>query len=205
MRSALLLVLLAGCSPFRGAEPGRTLDPPRQRTIDEAPFEALREDVRIRVKPRATFVAQGYVLDTSRFLLARWEDVAPLDVTIAWGGLATRANLEALEVNTENRMAHVEWDGPEPAPRALITTNLANVHVVPASEEIERRLGQVKRGRLVRLTGRLVDVDVLDEAGATIRRASTSLTRSDGGDGACEQLWLEELELDPPDAPPEEP
>lgn len=202
MRSAALLLLLAACSPFRGADPSHTIDPPRQAPLAEEAFELQREGLRLRVRPRASFVAQGYVLDTSRFLLARWEDVAPIDVTIAWGGLATPAHLAALDVNTENRMAHVEWDGPEPAPRALIQLNLANVHVVPANEEVEAKLSGVKRGRLVRLSGKLIDLDVLDEQGRIERRATTSLTRGDAGDGACEQLWLEELELDPPDAPP---
>ena len=204
MREALplALLLLGACSPFRGADPGRTLDPPTQETLNEPAFELEREGLRLRIRPRARFVAQGYVLDTSRFLLARWEDVAPIDVTIAWGALATKEHLDALDVNTENRMAFVEWDGAEPAPKALIATHLANVHVVPATAEVEARLSAIKRGRLVRLTGRLIDLDVLGADGRIEKRATTSLTRGDSGDGACEQLWLEELELDPPDAPP---
>jgi hypothetical protein len=50
----------------------------------------------------------------------------------------------------------------------------------------------------VTLTGKLVDVEIKDRAGRTAFQSRTSLSRDDVGSGACEQLWVEAVEVDRP-------
>ena len=76
-----------------------------------------------------------------------------------------------------------------PVPRSIIETHSANMHMIPAKDDIERRLKSVRAGHLVHIKGYLVEVTSKDGF-----RWKSSLTRSDTGAGACELIWVELLE-----------
>jgi hypothetical protein len=57
---------------------------------------------------------------------------------------------------------------------------------------------RIRTGDRVTLTGKLVDVEIKDRAGRTAFRSRTSLSRDDVGSGACEQIWVEAVEVDRP-------
>jgi hypothetical protein len=73
----------------------------------------------------------------------------------------------------------------------LMITHLAQMHMIPSTDEIASRLGRVRPGQLVTVSGYLVDV-----RGANGFTWKTSLSRSDTGDGSCEVVWVESLETD---------
>ena len=64
------------------------------------------------------------------------------------------------------------------------------MHMIPATAEVERRLLHVRSGQVVALTGYLVEVHGLDGF-----RWRSSLTREDTGNGACELVWVDKLEV----------
>ena len=64
------------------------------------------------------------------------------------------------------------------------------MHMIPSSREMARRLEAVKPGDLVRLRGYLVRAEAQDGW-----RWQSSLTREDTGAGACELIFLQELEV----------
>lgn len=182
------LLVLASCAPRH--DPEALAAPPTQAPTDRAPFEVTRGDLRLRVKPRATYAVRGLVLDDSRWLLDRWEDVSPLDLTLGWGPAVRPEVLAELDLVTENRFATWTCDAPGVTRREL-QASIANHHLVPADAAVEDALDEVGEGDVVYLEGLLVDVDVLGPGGAIERRYRTSLTRADEGATACELLWVE--------------
>jgi hypothetical protein len=76
-----------------------------------------------------------------------------------------------------------------PVPRKTIETHSANMHLIPATAEIEQKIDSARVGQVVRLSGYLVDVTAAD--GWSMR---TSLTRDDTGAGACEVIWVESFD-----------
>ena len=64
----------------------------------------------------------------------------------------------------------------------------AQIHAIPATDEIESRLRRLRPGQVVQLAGYLVDV-----RGNGGFAWNTSLRRDDTGDGACEIMWIEHL------------
>ena len=97
--------------------------------------------------------------------------------------------LEDIEIRQSNRFYF--WRVKQfPIPRKEIQQNSANMHMIPADEDIEKRLKKIRKGHLVRFTGYLVRVDSRDNW-----FWKSSLTRKDTGSGACERVWVEELEL----------
>jgi hypothetical protein len=122
-----------------------------------------------------------------------------MDLALAWGPVADPKVLERMRFHLSGR--YVSWwmeGGPGlPAPR-VVESHVANHHLVPATEDVAREMKRVKVGDLVTLRGRLVDLEIRDRDGAVAHRSRTSLSRDDTGSGACEQLWVESIEVERP-------
>jgi hypothetical protein len=76
-----------------------------------------------------------------------------------------------------------------PIPRREIETSSANLHMIPADSTVRHSLAQVRVGQVIHLRGFLVDA-----ARANGWRWRTSMTREDTGAGACEVVYVEEIE-----------
>lgn len=70
----------------------------------------------------------------------------------------------------------------------MIETHTANMHMIPANDEIARQLKSIRAGNMVHLKGFLVEVTGKDGF-----RWKSSLTRTDTGGGACELILVESL------------
>ena len=63
--------------------------------------------------------------------------------------------------------------------------------MIPASNGVAGRLKKIRRGDIVRIRGFLVDVD--HDSGFFWR---TSLSRDDTGNGSCEILYVDWIEIE---------
>jgi hypothetical protein len=97
--------------------------------------------------------------------------------------------LEGLNVYQSDRFYYFEAKNQWPLPLENVGYYSANMHMIPPSAGVERALRGLKSGNLVRLRGYLVRADGPDGFTWT-----SSLTRTDAGDGACELVWVESLE-----------
>ena len=193
--------LLAGCRDWRSrVEPGRAAAEPVQEALDGTPPIDLEvKGYRVRLLPRATYRITGYAVETSRQLLDEWDFVVPMDVALVWGPVADPEALAHLEFHLSRRYVSYWWDGALPAAaRAALATHVANNHLIPATDEVASEIGRIRAGDLVTLRGRLVDLEIRDAEGREKWKARTSLTRSDVGSGACEQIWVESAEVERP-------
>ena len=193
------LMLLGACRDWRSrVDPSRAAAEPEQVLLEDEPpvsFEAKGHEVRLT--PRASYRITAYAVDISRMLLDDWDFALPMDLALAWGPVADPAVLRKMRFHLSGR--YVSWwaeDGSLPS--QVIQTHVANHHLVPASDEVAREMKRVKAGDLVTLRGKLVDVEILDRGGAAKFRSRTSLSRDDVGSGACEQVWVEAIEVERP-------
>ena len=120
----------------------------------------------------------------------READLAPVDLALAWGPMNDKRVLDALTISQSGRFYRWRYEGQPPLPQREIELNSANMHMIPSSRELERRLKAVKPGDLVRVRGYLVQADAKD--GWHWR---SSLTREDTDAGACELIFVQELEV----------
>lgn len=141
-----------------------------------------------RLTPRAGFSATVRVLARERYYIDRLAPVAPVDLAVGWGPMSDSAVIDALDISQSARFYY--WRGDAlPIPRKDIETHSANWHMVPASTAIGRALRRLRAGEVIRVSGRLVDVEDPDGGGAR-----TSLRRDDTGAGACEIILVDSLE-----------
>lgn len=146
-----------------------------------------------RATPRAGFAIEATVLGVERYRHGRESAVSPLDLALGWGPMAEPSTYGALDISQSGRWYHYRWgaDGP-PLPVETIVTHSSNMHMIPATDAVARRLAALDRGARVRLTGFLVDIETPEGF-----RWNTSLRRDDSGDGACEIVYVCEVAAAP--------
>ncbi len=64
------------------------------------------------------------------------------------------------------------------------------MHLIPADDYVARQIKKVRRGSIVQFTGYLVEVK-----GDDGWRWSSSLSREDSGDKACELVYVKDFEI----------
>jgi hypothetical protein len=189
LATAAALALLGFCAPRASVQTGTGVlapDEPVQRMIDRG--EAWTRDCH-RFTPRAHFTVQARVLGREDYRFDRGARVAPMDLALGWGRMSDGAVLERIDISQGARWWH--WrSSAMPIPAQEVQRSAANMHLIPATEAVADRLDQVRVGQVVTLRGKLVDV-----RGDDGFRWSTSLSRTDSGDGACELVWVESVEL----------
>lgn len=142
------------------------------------------------LKPLASYSVKARVLAVKRYRSDPTSDLSPYDVLIGWGPMSDSVNLEQIRFSQRNRFGY--WHhGPETTLSAAeISRCQANTHLIPATAEIQSRMGRIREGSIVSLRGKLVEAQRADGMGTPWR---SSLTRHDTGDGACEILLVESL------------
>ncbi|MEO8746342.1 MAG: hypothetical protein ABI379_01575 [Rhodanobacter sp.] len=152
------------------------------------PHGALLQRGDITLTTRARFTLTARVLSREDYA---WDDGAslvPTDLALGWGRMSDSAVLAKLEIGQSARFYY--WRTREfPIPAREIETSSANMHLIPADDSVRRAIKRVRAGQIIHLEGFLVDARRPDGW-----HWNTSMTRNDTGDGACELVYVEDLE-----------
>jgi hypothetical protein len=170
-------------------------DEPRQTPVDEPAFTTHANDVDYIVRPKYRYELTGLVVSFKRFsqdygLHKRWNDfINVADVCVVWGENATDVDLNAFDF----------WNGEftctfstrnETAWRRFDKNKLSNNHLITDSPRVREVIDELSVGDQVRFSGWLAEYG---EPGGPFR--STSTTRTDTGDGACETVYVADMEI----------
>ena len=161
-------------------------DEPRQREVYSP---SIRERNGYRITPLATFDIRARVIARERYRFGRASDLSPIDLVLGWGRLSDTDVLKKITF-TQSGRAYAWMTSVFPVSRRVIETQSANMHMIPADSDIERRLKSIRAGNMVHLKGFLVEVSAQEGW-----RWRSSLTRDDTGGGACELILVESLDV----------
>jgi len=139
--------------------------------------------------PRADFEIEARVLSASRYYLDQEARVSPMDLALGWGPMSDEAVINEIDIWQESRWYKWESDNL-PITKSEIIINSANMHIIPANNAIAEELKNIRNGDLVRVKGFLVNVK-----SSTGWKWNTSMERTDEGQGACEIIYANELEI----------
>jgi hypothetical protein len=142
-----------------------------------------------KITALATFDITARVISREHYHLDRESDLAPVDLALGWGPMSDTAVLKQFSFSQDHRFYFYHWSGSPPIPAGEIVTHSANMHLIPATGSVAKRLSSVRTGNLVHFKGYLVRVEAPDGW-----RWVSSLTRTDTGAGACELVWVEDLD-----------
>lgn len=139
------------------------------------------------ISPLADFEISARVLSRKNYWLGREADLSPLDLALGWGRMSDPGVLESISIRQSNRWYY--WQTPEyPIPRHEIESYSANMHMIPANDDIKDRLSDVDEGDNIFIKGKLVRVDARDGW-----HWVSSLSRHDVGDKACELVYVTDI------------
>ena len=177
----------------------------RERVVDRPPGVLVADEPRqVDAGGDRRFVHRGYeftararyeitarVLRKEIYRLDGGAGLAPVDLGVGWGPMSDTAVLDHIHFSQMGRFLY--WDardGGFPLPPRVLQTHAAQMHMVPADAALESRLKRLRPGQIVHVQGWLVDI-----RGPGGFAWSTSLRRDDTGDGACEILFVEALDV----------
>jgi hypothetical protein len=142
----------------------------------------------VTVRPRAAFDISALVASAEPYSLDDGAFAAPVDLVMTWGQLPEEPYRS--RVSYQQMTRYYFWRTADTGlDLRYIATHSANMHMIPADRNLARALAHVGSGDRVRVRGLLVDLET--DRGF---RWHTSLTREDTGPGACELVWVEELQ-----------
>ena len=136
------------------------------------------------VTPLATFHIEARVLSKEKYSFDRGAELSPVDLALGWGKMSDEEVLKEIEISQSGRWYswHVDHF---PISRKEIETHSANMHMIPANEEVENALKSVRTGEVVILDGYLIKAEGNDGS-----RWVSSLSRNDTGAHACEVFFV---------------
>lgn len=184
--SILLLLFLVSCNSEIKQPPGiLAKDPPKQSPLIQS--EVWERDEYF-INAITQFELKAKVLGKERYRYDRESDLAPYDLALGWGRMSDQAIIDKFDISQRTRWFFWETD-TYPIPRKEIEISAANMHIIPATEEIRDELDDLLVGEIIYLKGYLVSA-ISPKDGWSWK---SSLSRSDTGGGACEVVWVEKL------------
>jgi hypothetical protein len=141
------------------------------------------------IQPLAGYSVTAVVLSRDRYRFDAAAKLCPMDLALGWGPMSAASVINQLKISQGGRFYEYSWKDEPPLDPALIVSNSANTHCIPADDAVRSKLLAVKRHDIVTLRGYLVEV-----RGANGFHWRSSLTRDDSRGGACELLWVTEVE-----------
>jgi hypothetical protein len=187
----LILLILIGYLVYPDNEirykPGVLVNEQPEQIIIKKAASWTRDE--FTITPLAEFHLKARVLSYENYHLGKESKISPVDLALGWGPMSDQINLDQIEIKQRNRWYY--WKTKSlPAPQNIITSNSANMHIIPATEKIDKELSVIRRGSLVELSGYLVMINTNE--GWTWK---SSLSRRDSGEGACELFWVDGFTL----------
>jgi hypothetical protein len=144
----------------------------------------------LSITPLARFELTARVLSRDDYRFDAGADIAPTDLALGWGRMSDSRVVDEIEVT--QGMRWYRWNTSTwPLSRAEIEQSSANMHIIPANPGVSDALERVRTGSVVALRGYLVEVHRPVDG----YRWRSSLSRTDTGQGACELIWVESLQV----------
>lgn len=159
---------------------------PKQESIKgAAPFQHQG----FKVKPLAEFDITAKVIRREDYSYDQGAAISPMDLALGWGRMSDETVLKQINFSQSGRWYHYRYQSA-PIPQKEIETHSANMHMIPAEAWIKDDLEDIAAGQVVRIRGKLVEVT--NDKGWKWR---SSLRRDDIGNGACELVYVESVEI----------
>ncbi|NLN34658.1 MAG: hypothetical protein GX157_01465 [Candidatus Cloacimonetes bacterium] len=167
-------------------------DPIQTSVPDTLITEICKGKERYTLHPKARYRLNGRIVCYKRYYKGYFHLLSPWDYASLWGDIDRY--LPYLKFDQIFRFCLFKTKHPEKVDIAYIERHMANNHLIPATQNIRRAMGKVKKSDLVRIEGFLVNVTGVDAKNRVINW-KTSTTREDTGNGACEIIYVSKLRL----------
>jgi hypothetical protein len=162
---------------------------PIQASTDRPLFQIATRKGNVTLDPRASFDASAVVAGDEHYRFDDGAFLVPVDLVMTWGKLPEEPFKSKVSYGQVTRYYFWRTKATE-LDLHYIKSHSANMHMIPADDNVRRALLSVGSGDRVRVHGLLVNANRDDGF-----YWKSSLTREDEGPGACELVWVEEIQI----------
>ena len=123
-------------------------------------------------------------------------DFMTYDLLLAWGILAEEDVDAKLSWEQADRRGTVSGSlsaSGGDIDADYVISHVSNSHVIAANHSIAAAFATIRAGDVVRIDGRLVDIKMVE--GNQVYNISSSKSRTDQGDGACEVILVDRIRI----------
>ncbi|MCO6431446.1 MAG: hypothetical protein J5J00_11345 [Deltaproteobacteria bacterium] len=197
---SLAVLLFSGTCKDRLPEPEKLLPAiaaePVQDNKEQLPFDFKYMGTRYVVYPQASYELSG-LLVSHNDITAWWDiyhdenSVDIKDICVVWGENLQPGVYKEVEFYNESVSCHYR-PLTQKSQLAFNPRQFSNNHLLSGDETVRDTIRNLKIGDQIKIRGRLVNYH---QAGYSELVRRTSLTRSDTAGGACEVIYVDELEV----------
>ncbi|VVC74894.1 hypothetical protein AQUSIP_01680 [Aquicella siphonis] len=165
--------------------------------VNEEPTQTALEDGAsfeingYQIKPVAAFSLRARVLGIHFYDSDREAELSPADLALGWGLMSDSSILDHIKITQHDRWYFWKYEEKLPVNDAYIIEHSGNMHLLPASKQVQEVLQAVRENNIISLEGYLVNV-----ADGKGYQWNTSLSRKDTGNHSCEVIWVENLVIE---------
>jgi hypothetical protein len=141
---------------------------------------------------KASYSLSGMIVSTRRYPSGFMSILSPYDYATIWGKVPDY--LSYIKFNQVVRYCLFSYDLASPVDKDYIQKHMANNHMIPATANLRKALKLAKKDDLVQIDGYLVYV-MANMRKRGVATWNSSLTRDDGGAGACEIIYVQKLRI----------
>lgn len=175
---------------------------PKQDSLeDNKPFTFDRKGYRYEITPLYDYEINGFIVSSYNYNLIKFykkDNVFPVDLCMLWGKNVENKIYQSKGVSfsQDTRFCYYSYSEIN----SFNNNEISNNHIVVDSDKLEKQFESLSAGDQVKIKGKLVNVKAtsiskLNEYDPPYFEWNSSTTREDTGAGACETIYVEELEV----------
>lgn len=167
---------------------GNIPDPIQISASELDPIYISTEDYDVSIDILAEYTIEAVIKSKKKYTDYS-SQIAQYDVALAWGDLNQEDINEHIKYSQSGRWYYYNWDAGSLVSGTYIAEHSSNVHLISKDSSVFKEIKKLDVNDHIKLTGYLVNVTF--ESGVW----RSSLTRTDTGDGACELMYVNTVEL----------
>ena len=177
-------------------------DQPVQKEISDIEEIEFKKDGYLwQLTPLYDYEISGLVVGRMNyqiFSINRYTSLLPVDLRLIWGSnVANKVYQDKrIKFKQDSRWCWVSWNGDA----VFNLYEFSNNHLLTRNKDLSNEAKKVNRGDQITIRGKLVNIKAtpLEDNGASGQNTLTwksSTTRKDNGAGACEIIYVEDIEV----------
>jgi hypothetical protein len=168
---------------------------PRQAPVVAQPLHTRYEGIEYVVEPIYAYELYGLVVSyryhggNSPIHRLSNDHLNMMDLCVVWSDTAFSPQLRLIQFWSGQFTCNWQWSNQQLA-KVVHPNQISNNHLLSTDPQMRKRVKKIRVGDQIRLVGLLATYR--NQFGNT---RGTSVTREDRGNGACETVWVQDIEI----------
>lgn len=171
-----------------------SLDPVQEDLMEADMITLQGSKGEIYLSPMAKYSISAKVMSATNYSSDWQSEFEPTDLALAWDQLTDPELGKGVTYSQSGRWYYYHYDETFKGDGYYIGDHSSNNHIIPANDNIKKAVQNIQVGQNVKIDGYLVNVRYVVAGGEYTQ--TSSMSRADTGDGACEIIYVKKIQID---------